>query len=430
MPAAYHLPRGPRFGTIGGASAPPEAPGVPERLRDGREAAMEYSPFSDAVQDDPYPTYRWLRDEAPCYHNEELDFWALSRFEDVWNATLDWRTYSSALGPLIENRGEVPGEFFSILGMDPPRHTRIRNLVSRGFTPRRIAALEPAVRRIIEGHLEPLAELSECDIQRDFGVRFPMDVISLLLGIPEADRDWVRDGYELVLHREPGDTGRPPGAVEKQSEMREYLGKLLDDRRVRPRDDLISVIAQARFDEGGRRTRLSDDETIAFCDMLAGAGAETTAKLFGNAVVLLARESEPRRLLREEPERIPGAVEEILRYEAPSQYQGRVATRDVQIHGKTIPAGKRVALVTGAACRDEREFPDPDRLDLARRPERHLHFGYGQHLCIGKSLARLEARIALEEFGRCFPDYEVDPAGLVRVRAANVRGYRSVRIRR
>ena len=388
---------------------------------------MQYNPFSDAVQEDPYPSYRWLRDEAPCYHDEELDFFALSRFEDVWEATLDWETYSSRLGPLIENKGELPGEFFSILGMDPPRHTRIRNIVSRGFTPRRIAALEPAIRRIIVGHLDALADQRECDIQQRFGVRFPMDVISLLLGVPEADRDWVRGGYEVVLHRDAGDIGRPRQAVETQRQMREYLGGLLAERRRRPRDDLISTIAHAGE---GEESRLSDDEAIAFCDMLAGAGAETTAKLFGNAVVLLARHPDQRRRVFAHGSLLPGAVEEILRYEAPSQYQGRVATREVRIHGCTIPEGRRVALLTGAACRDEREFPDPDRFDVTRRPRRHIHFGHGQHVCIGKSLARLEGRIALEEFGRRFPDYELDPDSLIRVRAANVRGYQSVRIRR
>jgi cytochrome P450 len=387
---------------------------------------MEYNPFSNAVQDDPYPIYHWLRDQAPCYYNADLDFYALSRFEDVWNATLDWRTYSSALGPLIENKGELPGEFFSVLGMDPPRHTRIRNLVSRGFTPRRIAALEPAVRSLIVGYLDRLAELSRCDIQQEFGVKFPMDVISLLLGIPAEDRDWVRAGYEVVLHREPGDTGRPAEAAKIQTEMREYLLALLRERRVRPRDDLISVIAHASYVEDGAEVRLEDDEAVPFCDMLAGAGAETTAKLFGNAVVLLAQHPDQRRLVFREPARLPDAVEEILRYEPPSQYQGRVAAQDVSVHGRTIPKGKRVALVTGAASRDEREFPEPDRFDVTRRPERSLHFGYGQHVCIGKSLARLEGRIALEEFGRRFPDYAVEPGGTARVRSANVRGYRSV----
>jgi cytochrome P450 len=210
----------------------------------------------------------------------------------------------------------------------------------------------------------------------------------------------------------------------------EYILELLAERRRAPRDDLISLLAEAKLEEPSGARALTDQEAGAFCGLLAAAGAETTAKLIGNAVVYLGRDPVQRKELRDCPDRIPGAIEELLRFDAPSQFQGRVVLRDVEIHGVRIPERARVALVTGAACRDEREFDDPDRLDLARRPDRQIYFGYGQHFCIGKSLARLETRIALEEIGSLFPDYQVEEAALTRTYQAHVRGFASVPIRR
>jgi len=390
---------------------------------------MQYDPYSRAMQEDPYPAYRDFRDEEPCAYNEAMDFYALFRFEDVWQATLDWETYSSSLGPILDNRGEIPGDVFSIIGMDPPRHTRVRNLVSRGFTPRRIGALEGEVRRIARSYLAPLVEKRTFDIQQEFSVKLPMDVISALMGIPEADRDTYRRRVDRGLTRDP-DTGLPPAdGILGMQQSREYILALLRERRKSPRDDLISILATADLEEPGEAPRkLSDEEVASFSTLLAAAGAETTAKLIGNAVVYLARYPEQRTLLFREPERIARGVEELLRYDAPSQFQGRVAMRDVTVHGVTIPKGARVALVTGAACRDEREFEAPDRLDVTREPEREIYFGYGQHFCIGKSLARLEARVALEEIAAAFPAYEVDEAALTRTFQAHVRGFRNVPI--
>ena len=391
---------------------------------------MIYDPYSREIQEDPYPLYRQFRDREPCVYNERLDFYALFRFEDVWRATLDWETYSSSLGPTLDNRGQIPGELMSIIGMDPPRHTRMRNLVSRGFTPRRIAALEPEVRRIAGGWLDPLAGERECDLQREFAVKFPMDVISALLGIPEPERDRFREAVDLGLARDP-DTGLPPKqAIEAMVENRALILDLLLARRREPRDDLISLLATLDYEEPDGSTRkLTDAEVAAFTGLLGAAGAETTAKLIGNLTVYLARHPDQRKRLWHDPGLIPGAVEEVLRYDAPSQFQGRVALRDTVEHGVRIPQGARVALVTGAACRDEREFPDPDRLDVMRCPAREIYFGYGQHLCLGKSLARLEARVALEEMGARFPDWEVDEAGLTRTYQAHVRGFANVPIR-
>jgi cytochrome P450 len=391
---------------------------------------MLYDPYARSMQEDPFPAYRHFRDEEPCVHNPEMDFYALFRFEDVWQATLDWKTYSSSLGPSLENRGEVPGELFSIIGLDPPRHTRLRNLVSRGFTPRRIGALEKEIRQIAVRYLDALRDEPDFDLQQRFAVKFPMDVISALVGIPEADRDAYREWVDKGLERDP-ETGLPPEEnLQLLGKAGSYVLELLAERRARPQDDLITLIANAKLaeEDGGERP-LSDQEVSSFVTLLAAAGAETTAKLIGNAVVYLGRDPEQRRALWSDPTRIPGAVEEILRFDAPSQFQGRVAMRDVTMHGVAIPKGARVALVTGAACRDEREFPDADRLDIQRRPSREVYFGYGQHFCLGKSLARLEARVALEEIAAHFPGYEVDEPGLTRTYQAHVRGFKNVPIR-
>jgi len=316
----------------------------------------------------------------------------------------------------------------SIIGMDPPRHTRLRNIASRGFTQRRIGALEAEVRAIAAEYLDPLVGSGSFDIQAEFAVRFPMDVISVLLGIPKADREQIRLWTDKGLERDAN--GVPPTeGIEGMAKSGEYMLDLLRRRRADPQGDLISVLATAEIEEDGELRPLSDIEVRSFCGLLAAAGAETTAKLIGNSLVHLCRNPDQRRLLWDDPARIPVAIEELLRFDAPSQFQGRVAERNVTVHGVTIPKGARVAFVTGAACRDEREFHEPDRLDVTRLQRRQVYFGYGQHLCLGKSLARLETRIALEEIRARFPDYEVDEAGLVRTQQAHVRGFASVPIR-
>jgi cytochrome P450 len=391
---------------------------------------MLYDPYSRAMQEDPFPGYRHFLEHEPCTHNPRMDFYALFRFEDVWDATLDWKTYSSSLGPSLENRGAIPGELFSIIGMDPPRHTRLRNIVSRGFTPRRIGALEAEVRRLASHYLDALRDEKRFDVQQSFSVKLPMDVISVLLGIPEADRDWYRHTVDKGLERDP-ETGEPSMEnIEMLRRSRALVLDLLAERRKHPREDLITVIAEAEYTEpDGTQRQLGDDEVAAFCTLLAAAGAETTAKLIGNMIVYLFQHPDQRRYVFEgAKERLPNAIEEVLRYDAPSQFQGRVAMRDVTIHGVTIPKGARVALVTGAACRDPREFRDPDRLDVKRRPDRELYFGYGQHVCIGKSLARLETKVAMEEFQARFPDWQVDETGLTRTYQAHVRGFQNVPI--
>jgi cytochrome P450 len=391
---------------------------------------MLYDPYSREMQEDPFPSYHHFLEHEPATYNPKMDFYALFRFEDVWDATLDWKTYSSSLGPNLENRGEIPGELTSIIGMDPPRHTRLRNIVSRGFTPKRIAALEPEVRKLAQHYLDPLRDSRCFDVQQEFSVKLPMDVISVLLGIPEADRDWYRHVVDKGLERDP-ETGMPLAEnLGLLGESRGFVLELLAERRKRPKDDLITVIAQARYTEpDGTERQLNDQEVASFTTLLAAAGAETTAKLIGNLIVYLFQDPAQRRyVFAAAKDRLPQAIEEVLRFDPPSQFQGRVALRDVKVHGVEIPRNARVALVTGAACRDPREFPDPDRLDVTRKPERELYFGYGQHVCIGKSLARLEARVALEEFAKRWPEWQVDESGLTRTYQAHVRGFQNVPI--
>jgi cytochrome P450 len=385
---------------------------------------MLYNPFSYEIHVDPYPTYRELREHAPVYHNPEIGFWALTRFEDVWNATLDWQTFSSSAGPSIEMQG-VPIPM--MIAMDPPAHSVNRGLVSKAFTPRRIAELEPRIREIVTGHLERLVGRERFDAVADFSAYFPMDVISTLLGIPQEDRDQVREWSNAQLHRIPGQVMPPPEALRAGLNSRAYFERLTGERRRKPQDDLLSALIAAELEDEERRVRrLSQEELLGFCALLSSAGNETLTKFFGNAIYHLARHPEQRTELARDPGLIPDAVEEILRLDPPSQYQGRITMRDVELRGRTIPARSRVILVTGAACRDEREFQNPDALDIHRKIERQLALGYGRHLCLGASLARLEARIALQEWHRRFPVYRVHEDELGYVHSSNVRGFTSV----
>jgi cytochrome P450 len=381
------------------------------------------------MQQDPYPAYRYFRDQEPCTYNPRMDFYAVFRFEDVWEGSLDWQGYSSRLGHDLSNKTK-PGEPGSIISMDPPRQNVLRRLVAKGFTPARIDALEPELRRIAQKHLDPIMGRRECDFQAEFGMKYPMDVIGALVGFPEESRNTYRQWADLALQRDP-ETGAPvPGAIEAMNDSRAFVRDVLYARRAEPRDDLMTLLAQTEYEDvDGQKKLLTDDEVVGFISLLGNAGAETTTKLIGNCLVYLGRDRELRERVWAEPSLIPQTIEEILRYDAPSQFQGRTVGRPLDLHGVRIPEGARIALVTGAACRDEREFARPDVIDIDRPRNRQLYFGQGQHFCIGKSLARLESRIFLEELRERFPDYEVIESGLTRTYQAHVRGFASVPIR-
>ncbi len=386
-------------------------------------APLVYSPFAYEIHDDPYPTYARLRAEAPAYHNPELDFWALSRFDDVHAAMQDWETYSSSAGVSLEqgSRARPP----MIIMMDPPRQQKLRKLVSKAFTPRRIATLEPQIRALTRKYLDPLLPRGAFDFIEDFSAKLPMDVISTMMGVVESDQDMLRGWADALLHREEGKAEIPQAGPDGSANLVRYFAEDLARRRMHPGDDLISALVEAEIDG----ERLSDAEIIGFCFLLVIAGNETTTKMLGNAILLLARHPDQRAWLVAHPDRIADAVEEVVRYDNSSQMLARLLMRDVTLHGKTMPAGKKVLLLIGSANRDERVFERADRFDVRRPPKASLAFGYGIHVCLGASLARLEGRVALEEALPRMPDYVVDEGGLVRVHSANVRGYAHVPVR-
>ena len=390
---------------------------------------MIYDPYSREMQHDPYPTYRHFRDEEPCHYNPKMDFYALFRFEDVWDASLDWQGYSSRLGHDLSNRDQ-PAEPGVIISMDPPRQNVLRKLVAKGFTPARVDSLEAEMRATACRLLDPLMDREHFDIQAEFGKKYPMEIIGALVGFPQESREMFREWSDLALSRDPDTGEQAPGALEAGGKARDFVREVLEERRRAPQDDLMTILAQSEYqDTDGQTKHLTDAEVVGFITLLGQAGAETTTKLIGNALVYLSREPSLRQRIWDAPQLIPQAIEELLRFDAPSQFQGRTAGRTLEMHGVTIPEGARVALVTGAACRDEREFEHPDKIDIDRPRNRQLYFGQGQHFCLGKSLARLETRIALEELRERFPNYAIDEDGLTRTYQAHVRGFATVPFR-
>jgi len=389
---------------------------------------VELNPFSHQFHEDPYPTYRWLRDHAPLYRNESLNFWALSRYRDVYDASLAWDVYSSAEGTTLERTD--PRLFEArpmIIFLDPPRHDRLRKLVSRAFTPRRVADMEPFIRGAVSRLLDRVAREGGGDFVRDVSMPLPMEVIFTLLGVPEGDRRQVREWMDLSLERDPDTPVVPERAMVAMMSMMQYWPDFVDGLRRKPDQGLVSALLVAEVEgDDGTSSRLTDGEVIGFCNLIGAAGNETVTKLLANACVLFARHAEQYRTILDHPGAIPDAVEETLRFTSPSQYQGRVTTRDVEWYGQTVPKGARVLLLTGSANRDEREFPDPDRFDVGRRPEQHLALGQGVHFCLGASLARLESRVTIEEFAKRFPRYTVDESKCVRVHMSNVHGFEHV----
>lgn len=384
---------------------------------------VEFNPYDWKVHEDPYPLYRLLRDEAPCYHNAEIGFFALSRHADVLAAFLDPERFSSREGVALETVGNA-SEVMSFLAMDPPRQTRLRALVSRGFTPRRTRELEVPIRKLATQYLDQMADQPRADLITDLAGRLPMDIISEMLGVPQADRDQLRGWADQVVHREEGDGAVPASAAQASIQLIAYFVEHVGRRRKQPGDDLTDALIAAEIDGD----RLDERDVIAFLFLMIIAGNETTTKLLGNAMVHLGRHPEQRARVLADPGLVPGWVEETLRYDASSQLIARVTTTDVTLHGQTIPAGKKVALLIGAANRDERAFDRPDAYDVGRDCKESLAFGRGVHFCLGASLARLEARVALEEILARFPRFEIDESGLVRIHSGNVRGFANIPI--
>jgi cytochrome P450 len=388
---------------------------------DPSHSDLSYSPFDYAIHEDPYPTYERLRDEAPLYRNDELGFWALSRHADVSAAFRDHATFSNSNGVSVEPSAWGPHahKTSSFLALDPPRHTRMRALVSKGFTPRRVGELSDDILRLTRRHLEPLLDRREGDFVADFAGLLPMDVISEMMGVPESDRAEVRRLADLVVHREEGLNDVPPAGVEAALTLVGYYQEMLAERRARRRGDLTSALLDAEIDGD----RLADREIIAFLFLMVVAGNETTTKLLANALYWGRRHPDQGAKPFADPERVGDWVEETLRFDTSSQMLARTAAEDTAWHGRVIPKGDQVLLLVGSANRDPRVFERPDAYDLDRDTSRLISFGGGRHFCLGAGLARLEARIALGELVRTVSSYEVDDARARRVHSANVRGF-------
>ena len=395
------------------------------------DRSVAWDPYDEKLDTNPYGRWKELRDEAPLYRNDEYGFFALSRFADVQAAHSDPRTFISGRGTVLELMGTDMGSAKGLMiFVDPPEHTALRALVSRAFTPRRVVGLEEQIRGVCRQHLDPLVGSGGFDFVQDFAVHLPSTVISVLLGVPDADRVAVRHQIDTIFHIEPGVGMINDTSFGAQIWLNQYLSDQLAQRRRRPRDDLLTGLVEAEITgTDGRRRRLTDAEAAGFANLLISAGTETVARLLGWAAVVLAEYPAQRAELAADPTLGNAAVDELLRYEAPSPVQGRLVTRDVEFYGQPVPEGSKLLLLTGSAGRDERRYEDPDRFDIHRRGDGHLSFGFGIHYCLGAALARLEGRIGLEETLARFPDWEVDHQRAVRQHTSTVRGWSSVPVR-
>ena len=387
-----------------------------------------YDPFDFEIDDDPYPVWRRLREEAPLYHNEKYGFYALSRHSDVARELVNWQDYRSGRGTVIEvllNSIEVPPGI--ILFEDPPIHDLHRRLLSGVFTPRRMAAIEPLAREFCRRALEPLADADRFDFISDLGAWMPMRTIGYLLGIPEDKQVAIRQKSDRLL--ELSDDGPGDVAADMLTNSGSMLEEFIDWRYDHPSDDLMTDLVNAELEEpDGARRRLTRGEVLTYTGTVVGAGNETTTRLIGFAGQLLSDHPDQRRALAADFGLIPNAVEEVLRFEAPSPVQARYVARDVEHYGQTVPEGSVMLLINGSANRDERQFPDADTFDI-RRKGAHLSFGHGIHFCLGAALARVQAKVALEEVLSRWPDWEVDYTNAKRAHTTSVRGWASLPVR-
>jgi len=395
------------------------------------KSKIVFDPFSEEFFNGAWDTYRRMQEEAPVYYSEEYDFYALTRHEDVATGLKDFETYSSSYGIDLSmvRSGQKPPQ--SIIFMDPPDHRHMRSLLNKVFTPRAIQSQRQMVIQKIDKYLSA-ADPDAFDVVQDLSGPFPVEVITTMLGVPEEHAQQVRHWIDVSLTREPGQVEVGEEGMQANINTAMLYYDLVKQRRDEPRDDLFTKLIEAEIErEDGQKTKLDDLEITGFATLLGGAGAETVTKLVGNAPVVFARFPDEWQKLLDDRSKIPAAVEELLRYEAPSQYQVRRSMKDVHLHGVTIPAGKPVFLINGAANRDPAAWTDPDKFDIDRdRSEaQNMGFGYGVHSCLGAALARMETAIALEKLLDFMPRYEVDWAGCKRVHMQNVAGWQNVPVK-
>jgi len=389
-----------------------------------------FDPFSNDFFNAPYATYRRMRDEEPAYYSENYDFYALTRHADVAAAIKDFDTFSSSRGvdlEMVQSGNPVPP---LIIMMDPPGHRRMRNLVNKVFTPRAVERQRQLVVEQIDRFLAA-TNPDEFDVVQDFSALFPVEVITSMLGVPAELRQKVRLLLDKMLEREYGNVATPEEGIQAGIETGLIYYNIIQERRADPQDDMISDLIAVEVERDGVATKLDDIEIAAFASMLGGAGAETVTKLLGNAVVTFAEHPDQWQMLLDDRSRIPAAVEELLRWEAPAQYLVRYSMKDVELHGTTIPAGNPVLLCLGSANRDERAFTDADTFDINRDRSQvqNLGLGYGVHSCLGAALARMESTVALDKLLDHMPRYTIVPEGLRRVAMTNVIGWNNVPVR-
>ena len=400
-------------------------------------APVLFDPYDYAFHEDPYPTYERLRNEAPVYHHPVDDFWVISRHADVHRTLRDDVRFSNRMGVSLDASAWnlEAHRVMSFLALDGAEQTRIRKLVSAGFTPRRVREFEPEVQRLTEHYLASTlaanAEHGEADWIADFAGKLPMDVISELMGVPEADRDEVRRLADLVVHREDGVRDVPQRGVEASFELMNYYVDMVAQRRKRATDDLTSALVQAEIDGD----KLEDGEIIAFLFLMVVAGNETTTKLLGNALFHLSAHPEQKSEVFADPTdpeaMVVPWIEETLRHDTSSQMLARYVVEETEVAETLIPAGAKALVLLGSANRDERVFSDPTVFNLYRdkaEVSQILSFGTGRHFCLGANLARLEARVVLSELVRQVSDFEVHADRAVRVHSTSVRGFASVPI--
>jgi cytochrome P450 len=386
------------------------------------DSNVYYDPYDVAINADPYPIYARLRDEAPIYHNERYDFWFLSRHEDVQKALANWRIFSSTRSDILDiMKANIALPKGVVMFEDPPVHTAHRGLLSRVFTPKRMAQLEDQVRRYCISCLNPLVGSDGFDIIAELGSMLPMRVIGMLLGIPEQDQVAVRNKTDENLRTKPG---KPMVIVEDAVANGEMFADYIEWRAEHPSNDLMTVLLNAEFEDvGGTKRRLTRQEVLTYTSVLAGAGNETTGRLIGWLVKVLAEHPDQRRAVVEERALIPNVIDETLRFEPTGHATARYVTEDIEYYGKTVPAGSPILISLASANRDPRRFENPDLYDIYRKDVQHLTFGYGLHFCLGSHLARLEGRVALDELLNRWSEWDVDYSRIRLAPTTTVRGW-------